>query len=267
MIGFSVVVGALLVGTEVSHPYVILKLLFGFVTAFTLAGASMVINDYYDREIDGINEPGRPIPSGRVTPRESLIFAAVLTILGFLAAIFTNILCLAIAIIAWIISVSYTIKGKSTGLPGNFLVSTCVAIPFFYGVYIIVERIELTSVLFAALAFLSNTGREVTKGIVDVQGDRAENVRTIAVSYGERTAVYVASAFYLSAAFLSSLPILMSLVSVWFIPFIALADIGFIASSIFLIHNHSRENARRIKNLALVWMALGLLAFLAGAPS
>ena len=49
-----------------------LNILFGFLTGFTFCAAAMVINDYYDRKIDAINEPQRPIPSGTVKPNEAL---------------------------------------------------------------------------------------------------------------------------------------------------------------------------------------------------
>jgi len=225
----------------------------------------MAINDYWDREIDKINEPARPIPRGLVSPLEVLIFAAILTILGFVAATLTNFSCLVIAVLSWLVSVTYTTKGKKTGLPGNLLVSLCIAIPFVYASFIIKERLELSAVIFASLAFLSNTGRELTKGIVDVQGDRTRNIETIAVSHGEDTAAYVASTFYFLASFLSLLPLYLGLVSSWFLPFVLFADAGFVSSSLMLIADHSSKNARRIKNLALLWMSFGLLAFITGS--
>jgi len=259
MMGFAVIVGASLVSAFSFS----INLFLGFVTSFTLTGASMAINDYYDREIDAINEPNRPIPSGAVNSKEALYFALVLSIIGFIAAFGTNLPCLIVAAIAWIVSIAYITEGKSTGLPGNFLVSTCVVIPFIYGGFV-VEKLELPIVIFAAIVFLSNTGREITKGIVDVGGDTYRNVRTIAVLYGEENAAFAASIFFVSAVSLSPFPWLWGLVSNWFLPLVILTDIGLIASSLSLIRNYSRNNARRVKNLILVWFITGLLAFLAG---
>jgi len=259
MMGFAVIVGASLV----SALNFSINLLLGFVTAFTLTGASMAINDYYDRQIDAINEPNRPIPSGAVSPKEALYFAIVLSIIGFIAAFGTNVPCLMVAAIAWVVSITYVTKGKSTGLPGNFLVSTCVMIPFIYGGFA-VEKLELPIVIFAAIVFLSNTGREITKGIVDVRGDTYRNIRTIAVLYGEKDAAFASSIFFISAVGLTPFPWLWRLVSNWFLPLVILTDIGLIASSLSLIRDYSRDNARRVKNLILVWFITGLLAFLAG---
>jgi geranylgeranylglycerol-phosphate geranylgeranyltransferase len=259
MMGFAVIVGASLVSV-LSFSF---SLVLGFITSFALTGASMAINDYYDREIDSTNEPNRPIPSGVVSPKEALSFALILSLLGFIAALMTNIPCFVVAVIAWAIFVTYTTEGKRSGLSGNFLVSACVAIPFIYGGFV-VENPELPVIIFAVIVFLSITGREVTKGIVDVEGDRSHNIRTIAVMYGERTAAVVASFFSLFAVGLSPLPWLWDLVSNWFLPPVILTDVGLIVSSVLLVRDYSRKNAKRVKNLNMVWFITALLGFIAG---
>jgi geranylgeranylglycerol-phosphate geranylgeranyltransferase len=268
MMGFAVIVGAAL-----ANPNFLgsrwQNLIYGFFTGFMLTAASMVINDYYDREIDAINEPNRPIPSGLIKPKEALAFAFVLTAIGFAAAsanaYLTDIFCFVIAVIAWIIFLTYTTVGKRSGLPGNFLVSTCVSIPLVYGSYAIAGTMEPNVLIFAVMVFLSITGREITKGIVDIQGDKQQNVKTLAVRYGEKTAAVAAALFYLSAVLLSPTPWLLKLVSFWFIPLVAVTDFGLLASSFMLLRDFSRENARRVKNGVLLWFIVALVAFVVGA--
>ncbi len=264
MMGFAVMVGAVLANPQFSSVNW-LNVLYGFLTGFMLTAASMTINDYYDRAIDAINEPSRPIPSGSVSARAALAFVFVLSAIGFVFAFLTSVLCLAVAVISWIIVTTYVTVGKRSGLPGNFLVSACVAIPFIYGSITVTGQVQLNIVLFASMAFLSNTGREITKGVVDVKGDRAEGVKTLAVRYGERVAAVAAAVFYLSAVSLTPLPWYLGIVSFWFIPFVLVTDVGFAVSSFLLLKNYSRENARRIKKLVLLWFILGLLAFVFGA--
>lgn len=267
MIGFAVVIGAALTGLDdvtASWP----SLACGFLAGFFLTAASMAINDYYDREIDAVNEPRRPIPSGVVKPDEALLFAFILTATGFWVAYLTNTadaLCFLTATIAWAVFVAYMTIGKRSGLPGNFLVSTCVAIPFIYGSIAATNYVKLNVLVFALIAFLSNTGREITKGIVDLQGDRSQNVKTLAVRYGEKAAAVIAGFFYLTAVALSPIPWLVRLVSAWFVPFVVLTDCGLVACSFMLISDYSRENARRTKNWVLLFFIFGLLAFVAGA--
>ncbi len=261
MVGFAVIVGIALAGKEMLFQQ-LQNLLFGFSTGFFLTGAAMAINDYYDREIDAVNEPKRPIPSGTVSPNEALVFTFILTIIGLIAALLTgrtpNLPCLIIASTSWLIVILYVTKGKSTGLFGNLLVSTCVVVPFVYGSFVVGKEFLPATSVFVAIVFLSNTGREVTKGIVDVQGDKENRIRTVAVLYGEQKAAVVAVIFYISAVSLTPLPWLLGVVSFWFLPFVLLTDMGLVLASILLLLNPSRENARRIKNRTLFWLFTGL---------
>ena len=263
MMGFAVFVGAVLAGPQFFNV-AWLGVLYGFVTGFMLTAASMTINDYYDRAIDAINEPSRPIPSGSVSARQALVFVFVLSLVGFVFAYLTSVLCLVIAIVSWIVVVLYVTVGKRSGLPGNLLVSTCVAIPFIYGSIIVLSQVPLSVLLFTLMAFLSNTGREITKGIVDVKGDRAEGVKTLAVRYGEKSASVAAALFYVSAVSLTPIPWILNSVSFWFIPLVLVTDIGLVASSAILLKDYSRESARKIKNLILLWFVIGLMAYVVG---
>ena len=263
MMGFAVFVGAVLANPAFAFGDW-LKIAYGFLTGFTLCAAAMVVNDYYDRAIDAVNEPSRPIPSGVVSSREAVALAFVLTVVGFVFAFFTSVLCLGVAAVSWVIVVAYVTVGKRTGLPGNFLVSACVATPFIYGSITVLDWVPLNVWLFAAMAFLSNTGREITKGIVDVKGDVAEGMKTLAVRYGERNAAVAAVVFYVSAVALTPLPWFLVPISFGFIPVIILTDVGFILSSALLLKDYSRENARKIKKIVLVWFVTGLLAFVLG---
>jgi geranylgeranylglycerol-phosphate geranylgeranyltransferase len=263
MMGFAVFVGAVLANPQFFNV-VWLGVLYGFVTGFMLTAAAMTINDYYDRAIDAINEPSRPIPSGSVSARQALVFVFVLSLVGFVFAYLTSVLCLVVAVISWVVVVTYVTVGKRSGLPGNLLVSTCVAIPFIYGNIAVLNQVSLSVLLFTLMAFLSNTGREITKGIVDVKGDMAEGVKTLAVRYGEKSAAVAAALFYVSAVALTPVPWLLNLVSFWFIPLVLVTDIGLVASSALLLRDYSRESARKIKKWVLLLFLVGLLAYVVG---
>ena len=259
MMGFAVIVGVSLV----SPPTLSINIIFGFITSFTLTASSMAINDYYDREIDSINEPNRPIPKGDISAKEALYLADILIIIGLISAFKTNISSFFTALIALLISLFYITRGKRTGILGNFLVSISVIVPFIYG-GLIIGNIQTPTILFVAIAFLSNTAREITKGIVDVEGDRSYNINTIAVIHGNKIAAIVGVILSFLAVGISPLPWLWGLVSNWFIPPIIITDVGIIISSFMLIHDYSRKNAKRIKNLSLLWFLVGLLAFILG---
>ena len=264
MMGFAVLVGAVLASPLVGSLNW-LDVLYGFLAGFTFCAAAMVVNDYYDRNIDAINEPSRPIPSGTVKTREALAFVVALSAVGFVFAFLVSILCFVVAAASLAITATYLTVGKRSGLPGNFLVSACVAIPFLYGSIVAIGFVSLNVVLFASMAFLSNTGREITKGIVDVKGDSTEGIKTLAVRSGERSAAFTAVLFYVSAVALTPVTWFLGLVGIWFIPFVLITNFGLLICSVLLLRDHSRENSRRIKNLVLLWFVIGLLAYIFGS--
>jgi len=264
MMGFAVIVGAVIsAGGNIAEEG-ITNLTFGFITAFTLTGASMAINDYYDREIDAVNEPSRPIPSGLISPLESIVISVALVIVGLASAILTSPLCLLLATVSWVISVVYSKSGKRTGLPGNMMVSACVSIPLIYGSICAGKFIEPRIAIFAILAFLANTGREIIKGIADMEGDRIKGIRTLATSRGPKKAAQAALTFFTIAVAISPLPIALKLVNMYFIPPLLIADVGFLASAISVARNATRENSKKAKKEILVWMLISIIAFLIG---
>jgi geranylgeranylglycerol-phosphate geranylgeranyltransferase len=263
MVGFAIPVGAVIGGGAVVLGSAT-ALVLSFITGFTLTGSAMAVNDYCDREIDAINEPDRPIPSGAVSPKEALALTFVLSSVGLATAWMTGLFNLALAAFAWLLMMAYSTSGKRMGFPGNLMVSTCIALPFVYGGAMADSAVLGSSFIFALLAFLTNTGREVTKGIVDIEGDRANGIRTVAVSRGAMFASWVSVVLYISAVVVSILPVYLDMASIWYIPPVAFTDLGLIYVSIRLVNEPSRENSRWAKNRVRIFMLSGLLGFLLG---
>ena len=259
MIGFAVIVGEAISSSVVPAN----AAFFGFMTGFLLLGSSMVLNDYFDRDIDRINEPGRPLPSGIVTPSEAISFAIILASIGFLCATITGILTLIVAVISMVLTVAYNSRFKKTGLIGNGMVSTNVAVPFVYG-GLAVGNASWPLLIFALLAFLSSLGREIVKGIVDVPGDKAKGVNSIAVTKGNSYAAKQGAVLFLLAVGLSTLPLVLGMVSLYYVPLVVICDIGFLLTSYSIMANPSPRNAKRNKKYVLLWMTFGLLAFVVG---
>lgn len=262
MVGISIIVGAVITGSFDILDNIWL-LVYSFLTGFTLTGASMTINDYYDRSIDAINEPERPLPSGRISPQSAVFFTAFLSFIGLGSSLQISLSAFIIAVFAWILMMLYSMRGKRTGFLGNLMVSTCIALPFIYG-GLLSDRIT-ASLSFSLLAFLSNTGREITKGIVDIEGDRVAGIKTIAVQRGATKAAKFATLFFISAVVSSGIPIYLNFVSILYIPFVLVTDIGLIISSYQIIVDPSRMTSRVVKNRILYLMFIGLIGFAVGS--
>src|SRR5713101_3746847 len=198
---------------------------------------------------------GEVINLGNIPPLDKLVFALLLGLASLL-----------IALVALGLMVFYNVRGKRLGLLGNAVVSFNVALPFAFG-GISVSSLHPAVVLFSMLAFLSNLGREIAKGIADVQGDSIHSVRTLAVLKGPRVAALTSSGLFLAAVVVSFVPPFLGIVSVLYIPAVLIADFGFVFSSMKLVSDSSPENAKKVKNRVLLWMLLGLIAFLLGGLS
>ncbi|OUC14495.1 MAG: protoheme IX farnesyltransferase [Alkalinema sp. CACIAM 70d] len=122
------------------------------------SGAANTINCLYDRDIDTIMERtrNRPLPSGRVSPRDAMIFAGVLTVLSFgLLATFANLLsaCLAMSgIVFYVLIYTHFLKRYSTQ---NIVIGGAAgAIPPLVGWAAVTGDLSITAWILFAIIFL-----------------------------------------------------------------------------------------------------------------
>ena len=237
---------------------------FGFLTAFLLLAGTMVFNDIQDVQVDRVNSPNRPIPSGKVTVRQAYGLSVVFSAFALLSSLVLGILTFLTALVALALMAYYNTHGKKTGLLGNVVVSFNVALPFFFG-GLAVNSLRPLLFIFFLLAFLANTAREVAKGIADVAGDSSKGIMTIAVTQGPKRAAELAAAFFFVAVLLSFLvPVFDQRVSMLYYPMVVVADLGFLYSSYWLIRDPTATTVRKVKSQVLVWMLLGLAGFFVG---
>jgi geranylgeranylglycerol-phosphate geranylgeranyltransferase len=257
----AVMIGVLFSSSKTISP---LMAILAFITAYGLNGASMVINDYFDKESDAVNKPTRPIPSGLITPTNAIRYSIGLAAAGIISAALTSIPCLAVASTAYFISFLYNWRMKKTGLLGNSLVSIDVVAPFIYGSVLADGFVTPRVLVFAILAFIANNGREVIKGISDVDADAVRGVSTVARRYGAGAAALVGSFHYWVAVALSPLPYMLGYVNIFYLPAVAIADMGFIYTSYSILKEPSGTNSEKQKKLSLLWMFIALLSFIVG---
>ena len=258
----AVIAGIILSDNKLFQPG---KLALALVTAYGLCGSSMGFNDYFDREIDSVNAPWRPIPSGAVSEGEAIAVSSFLGAVGLTSSILISAPCFLVALLAFSAALLYNAILKRSGLPGNMIVSGVVTAPFIYGAVLSDGYVSPRLITFILPVFLSNLGREIIKGISDVEGDALRGIKSIARVRGSGCAAKLGAAFYISAVALSPLPYLLNLVSPIYVPIVAAADLGFLYSAYSIVKDHGRENALRVKKHTLLWMLIALIAFIAGS--
>ncbi len=261
MMGAAVIVSEVAILGAIPSPA---QMALGFAVGFLLTASAMIINDVVDLEIDRINAPERPLPSGLVSRRAAVWMAGATGVLGMAASVPLSYNALAVAALTFASSYLYNTRGKQTGLLGNSMVAFCVAMPFLFGGIVVVGYINLLVAVFFLLAFLATIGREVTKGIADMEGDRTKNIRTVALSKGARFAGGVAALFYILPVLLTPFPYLYGAIGLAYVMVVIAVDAGFCYSAVSILRSHGRQNALKVKTQARYWMLLALVAFLLG---
>ena len=258
---------AVLAGVTLSNKQTItpMQIILSFITAYGLNGSIMGFNDYFDRDIDRVNAPWRPIPSGAVSCFEATFFSAILGSMGIISATLTSTSCMVVAVIAYLLALIYNMILKKMGLIGNMAVSGIVVAPFIYGAILSDGYVSTRLIFFVIPVYLSVLGREIIKGISDVKGDALRGIRSIARIRGKRFAGILGGALYVAAVSVSPFPYLLNLVSWPYIVIVSLADMGFIYSAISIIKNPSRAEALKVKKMTLLWMLIALIAFITGS--
>ena len=262
LMGLIVIVGAIVGGGRLPPAA---GAAVGFLVGFTLSASAMVLNDIADVEIDRVNDPTRPLPSGQVSTREAWISFAALSAIGLALALYQGLAEAVIASASYVVAVAYDLRGKRYGLPGNAMVAFTGVSPIIYGA-VMVDGLRGVVWLEATMIFLAMMGREVVKGVADVEGDMTRGVRTLAVTMGRRFAAAVSTGFFAAAVSLSPLPPLLGLVSpVAYSAPVAVADAAFIAASLSVLREPTRPTALRAKEVELAGYAVALVGFALGS--
>ena len=264
MIGFAVIVGAF-----VSRPPEMpaAQLALGFLTGFFICAFSLIVNVIYDVEVDRVNRPGRPIPSGRVSVREANRLSVGALAVGMACSVLSlDPLAVAVAAAYAALSWLYNSRAKKSGLPGNLIVASSLAIPFIYGGAVAGGAMGGSLLLLMALtAFFSGVGREVVKAMADVEGDARRAINSVARSKGLRFASWVGAAFFLLAVLSSWIPLLTGLANEVYELGVIVPDAIFVYLAAAIVARGEPGNAYRVKNIALAGMTAGLLVFIGGA--
>ncbi|MEM2924685.1 MAG: UbiA family prenyltransferase [Methanocellales archaeon] len=264
MFALGVIVG---IAVANSPSITLYNVFFGALTAILIEVGTFALNDYFDLEVDKVNKRfDRPLVRGDLTPKTALAIALISTPLGVLSSFFLNWLCFSIALISALFGVLYDVRLKETGFFGNIYIAYSMAIPFIFG-GAIARKLPSILLLLASIAFLSGLGREIMKGVMDVEGDKLRRVRSIARIYGEVKAAQISSAFYLIAIALSFIPYFYPntnyFYNEFYLIFILPSNLLFIYASYNLLQKYS--TASKMRGITLMAILLGLLGFLAGS--
>jgi len=159
------------------------------------------LNDILDVEIDKLNQPNRPLPSGDISLNNAKFLTAILMCFSLFCLVYAGYISSSIedgfenwapSILIWLLAIflltnyesssNYSLKLKDRGLPGNFAISLSVGMVILFGAAGVFEPTEprVLSLFFIGITY--NLAREIVKDIEDMEGDEGRN--TLAMRIG-----------------------------------------------------------------------------------
>lgn len=255
-----------LIDRSISIPIILAMIAVFFETA-----AGNVINDYFDYNIDLVNKPERPIPSGRISLENGKKYAYFLflcgTICGFLIIYLTNNwIPFIIVLLADIILYLYAYKLKTTPLIGNLAVGFMTGFGFVFGGFTINNpSIIMTSIFLGFFAFVMTTAREIVKDIEDVEGDKKDGARTLPILIGKKIPAALAVILIIIDCILCPLLYYYHIFGVLYLVIIAVAAILFIYAAILISKSQDEITAHKSSKYLKIGMLIAFLSFALGS--
>jgi len=232
---------------------------------FLILAAGNTFNDLADIEIDAVNRPDRPLPSGRISPKVAAVAAflegAAGILLGFTAGAVPGL----IAFFAGLSLALYSIKLKIVPLAGNILVAGLTGLTFICGGILAGNAGE--AAVPAVFALFFTLAREIFKDIEDLPGDAAAGARTAPVVLGENRAWRIGAAAALAGILYSPAPFIVNGYSAVYLA-IVLAGVDAVLLWSLIKHPPAsgREGAGAIQRTLKVIILAGFAAVLLGNP-
>ncbi|MET0867024.1 MAG: chlorophyll synthase ChlG [Pseudorhodoplanes sp.] len=225
-----------------------------------VCGTSQAVNDWFDRHVDAINEPNRPIPSGRMPGRWGLYVAVVWTLLsvvvatalgvgGFVAALFGLAL-------AWAYSAP-PFRLKRNGWYGNAAVGACYeGLPWFTGAAVMTAAFpDWRVVCLAALYSIGAHGIMTLNDFKSIEGDKRTGIGSLPVQLGPERAAKL-------ACIVMAVPqvAVVALLAFWDRPIHALAVAGVLVAQLVLMRTLLSDPRGR----AAWYNGTGIVLFVSG---
>ena len=226
-----------------------------------VCATSQAVNDWYDRHVDAINEPLRPIPSGRMPGQWGLFIAILWTVVSVLVSTALGFwgFCAAIAglMLAWAYSAP-PLRLKENGWWGNAACGfSYEGIAWATGAAVMAGGVmpDSRSLLLALLYSIGTHGIMTLNDFKAVEGDRQMGVRSLPVQLGVQKAAWVACAIMIAAQVL-----VVALLLSWGKPVHAASIAGLMLAQLVMMRRFLASVIER----ALWYSGFGVPLFVAG---
>lgn len=169
-----------------------------------VCASSQAVNDWYDRHVDALNEPDRPIPSGRIPGKWGLYLAVIWSGLSLLLGLALGVWAFAATCLAVFLAWAYSappLRLKLNGWWGNAAVGISYeGISWFTGAAVLLGALPHPYILCLALAYSAGAhGIMTLNDFKSIEGDTRMGVRSLPVQLGPDRAAVLACAVMIAA--------------------------------------------------------------------
>ena len=234
----------------------------GFVSVFFISGSALVLNDYFDLEVDKVNMPERPLPSGILSPSDALFLTAAAIFIGLLCSLLISISAFISCVLATVVGILYNWKYKKAGLLGNLMVSFSVAFTFIFGGIAVGEPWNKIVWTFGLIAFFIDLGEEIAGDAMDMEGDKKRGSRSIAIRYGRKSALLISAKCFGLVVLISLIPIVLKWLGGSYMLMMFIMDAIIILFTARLLKSKISEDGRRAMRNIYLGALVGMLAFI-----
>ncbi len=240
------------------------QILLGFVSVFFISGSALVLNDYFDLEVDKVNMPERPLPAGILSPSEALFLTGFAIAVGLIASLLIGVTAFLFCAVACVVGILYNWKFKEAGVIGNLMVSSCVAFTFLFGGIAVGDPWNKIVWCFAAMAFFIDLGEEIAGDAMDVEGDKKRGSRSIAILMGRRFALGVSCSLFGLVIVISFIPVVLGWLGASYLFMICIMDALMVLFTVRLVKSKTSREGRSSMRGIYLGALVGMLAFIAG---
>lgn len=261
LIAFASGMVAVFLCTVGNYPW-FTGLIVGLSSAIT-GTAGNIINDIYDIEIDRINRPDRPLPSGVLSIREAYILYIAFVFFAIWLSSRINVSSIIIVSLSNVIIFLYSAYLKRIPLLGNIVVAFFTGFVFIYG-GIAVNNWEY-GVIPAVFAFIINFIREILKDIEDMDGDTKNQVFTFPAKFGVGSAKLVILILTITLIIATVIPYIFGIYNIeFFLIMMVLVNPILVFFLRGLYTNDASENLKKLSLLLKIVMIFGVIAIYRG---
>jgi geranylgeranylglycerol-phosphate geranylgeranyltransferase len=236
----------------------------GFSLGFFLSSSAMVFNDYFDLEVDRINAPQRPYPSGLLSQTEVIALGGLTAVIGVGIALVIHPIAFVLSLIVWVLGFLYNWKLKAAGLWGNLIVSTSVAMTFILGGVSVGQAANPMPWIFGLTAFVFDLAEEIAGDAMDMAGDQKRSSRSIAILYGKKTALRISGLLFGAVILLTFFPVLWGETSLAYLIPITITDGLILFFTDKLLKSLTPQEGRGSMRGLYLSASMGLIAFICG---